>query len=166
MNYYIVGILVENHFGVLTRVTSMFRRRGFNIDSLTVGETESPQYSRITATFSGDESIKKQIISQLSKMPDVVRVEEIQKDCANVRELVLIKIKNSAEVRQDVLAAIEAYRAKIVDYTTDSLTTELTGDTRKLDAFIELVRPFGIIEICRTGVVALGRGKESIKDSI
>ena len=164
MEYYIVSVLVENHFGVLTRVTSMFRRRGFNIDTLTVGETESPEYSRITISFTGDESIKKQIISQLAKMPDVTKVEELNKETSSVRELVLIKIQNNQEIRQDVLAAVEVYRAKIVDYTSEALTIEITGETHKLNAFIELVRPFGIIEICRTGIVALSRGKVSIKD--
>ena len=158
MEKYVFSILVSNRFGVLTRVSSMFTRRGFNIDTLTVGETESPEFSRITISMRGDEYSKTQIIKQLSKLHDVKQVQIMERDETVTRELLLIKIKNDSRTRQDILAAVDVFRSKIVDYSPDALCIEITGESSKINAFIELVKPFGIMEICRTGIVALERG--------
>ncbi len=158
MTKYVFGILVSNEFGVLTRVTSMFTRRGFNIDTLTVGETQSPELSRITVCMKGDEYSKTQIIKQLDKMHDVKQVRVMERDETVTRELLLIKLKNDSATRQDVLAAVDVFRSKIIDYSPDALCIEITGETSKINAFIELVKPFGILEMCRTGLVALERG--------
>ncbi|MCD7774769.1 MAG: acetolactate synthase small subunit [Clostridiales bacterium] len=162
MDRYILAVLVKNHFGVLARVASMFRRRGFNIDTLTVGETEDPEYSRITVTFTGDDKIKNQIASQLMKMPDVENVVEHKRGSSVSRELVLIKINNTPETRQDIMSVVDVFRAKVIDYAKDVMTIEITGESSKIDAFIDLVREFGIIEVCRTGIVSLERGKKNI----
>lgn len=164
MAKYVFGILVSNKFGVLTRVSSMFTRRGFNIDTLTVGETQSPELSRITVCMMGDEYAKTQIIKQLDKMHDVKQVQVMERDETVTRELLLIKIKNDSATRQDVLAAVDVFRSKIIDYSPDALCIEITGETSKINAFIELVKPFGIMEMCRTGVVALERGGECLRD--
>ncbi|MFR0881127.1 MAG: acetolactate synthase small subunit [Oscillospiraceae bacterium] len=158
MTKYVFGILVANRFGVLTRVSSMFTRRGFNIDTLTVGETQSPEFSRITISMVGDEYSKTQIIKQLGKLHDVKQVEVMERDETVTRELLLIKIKNDSATRQDVLSAVDVFRSKIVDYSPDALCIEITGESSKINAFIELVKPYGIMEMCRTGLVALERG--------
>lgn len=158
MTKYVFGILVANKFGVLTRVSSMFTRRGFNIDTLTVGETQSPEFSRITISMMGDEYSKTQIIKQLDKLHDVKQVEVMERDETVTRELLLIKIKNDSATRQDVLAAVDVFRSKIIDYSPDALCIEITGESSKINAFIELVKPYGIMEMCRTGLVALERG--------
>jgi acetolactate synthase-1/3 small subunit len=162
MERYVFSILVANRFGVLTRVSSMFTRRGFNIDTLTVGETESPEFSRITISMRGDEYSRTQIIKQLSKMHDVKQVQVMERDETVTRELLLIKIKNDSKTRQDILAAVDVFRSKIVDYSPDALCIEITGESSKINAFIELVKPFGIMEICRTGIVALERGSHCL----
>lgn len=166
MKRYIVGVLVRNQPGVLNRVTSMFRRRQFNIDMLTVCETESLDYSRITVRFHGDPRTKQQLIDQLYKLPIVCAIEDLQPDEAVCRELLLIKVENNPESRSDILAAVEAYEAKSVDYTRESIIIQLTGDTGRIDAFINLMRDYKILEICRTGVVALERGCSTIRDNI
>ena len=163
MERFIIDILVSNLAGVLTRVSSMFTRRGFNIDSLTVGETESQEFSRITIAFRGDTYIKEQLIKQLAKLHDVKEIELLDKHETVIRELLLIKVKNTSETRQDILAAVDIFRSKIVDYSTDALCCELTGESSKIEAFIELLKPFGILEMCRTGIVALERGSNCLK---
>ena len=163
---YIIAVLVQNQFGVLNRVTSMFRRRQFNIDTLTVSETESPDYSRITVRFHGDPRTKHQLVEQLYKLPVVSAVEDMQPDDAVCRELLLIKMENNPASRSDILAAVEAYGAKSEDYTRDSIVLQLTGDTNRIDAFINLMRDYHILEICRTGVVALERGCKTIREEI
>ncbi len=163
MNKFVIAIYVDNQFGVLTRVTSMFTRRGFNIDALTVGETESPAYSRITISLSGDGYAREQMLNQMKKLFNVKKVEVLEDDCIK-RELMLIKVKNSTATRADVLSAVDVYRAKVIDYTTDAMCIEITGDPSKIDAFVQLMMPFGIIEMCRTGIVALERGKTSLLD--
>ena len=160
-NHFVIAVYVDNQFGVLTRVTSMFTRRGFNIDALTVGETECPEYSRITISMSGDGYAREQLINQLRKLYNVKKVEVLEDDSIK-RELMLIKIKNRSETRSDVLAAVDVYRAKVIDYTTDELCVEITGDPTKIDAFVKLMVPFGIIEMCRTGIVALERGSMTL----
>ena len=161
-NKFVIAVYVENKFGVLTRVTSMFTRRGFNIDALTVGETECPEYSRITISLSGDGYAKEQLINQLRKLINVKKVEVLEEDEAIKRELALVKIKNNKDTRGDVLSAVEVYRAKVIDYTLDEMCVEITGDPSKIDAFIKLMIPYGIIEMCRTGIVALERGSGTL----
>ncbi|MBE6859927.1 MAG: acetolactate synthase small subunit [Ruminococcus sp.] len=163
MERFIIAILVSNLAGVLTRVSSLFTRRGFNIDSLTVGETESQEFSRITIAFRGDTYTKEQLIKQLAKLHDVKEIELLDKHETVIRELLLIKVKNTSETRQDILAAVDIFRSKIVDYSTDALCCELTGESSKIEAFIELLKPFGILEMCRTGIVALERGSNCLK---
>lgn len=160
---YVIGVLVSNISGVLSRVSGMFTRRGFNIDSLTVGETESSGYSRITITFHGDEEIKRRIVKQLEKLFDVKEVEVLERRETVIRELLLLKVRNTAENRQDIMAAVEIFRSKIVDYSVSALICELTGESAKIDAFIALMSEYGIMEMCRTGIVAIERGDNCLK---
>ena len=159
MKRFVIAALVENKYGVLTRVAGLFMRRGFNIDSLTVGETENSQFSRITVTLRGDEYDKDQLINQLRKLQNVKNVKHIDDKQSIERELVLIKIKNSPKNRSEILAVTEIYRAKIVNYSLKTICVAMTGKPSKINAFIEIVRPLGIVELCRTGVVALERNK-------
>ena len=159
---YVIAILVDNAPGILTRVASMFNRRGFNIDSLTVSETENPKYSRITISLRGDQSIARQIIKQLNKLYNVKEVEVMDKDVSVYRELALIKLRNAKETRQEILSAVDIFRSKIVDFSPETLCVEITGETSKIEAFISLVEPLGIIEMCRTGVVAIERGSNML----
>ncbi|MCI9448651.1 MAG: acetolactate synthase small subunit [Clostridiales bacterium] len=158
-----VAVLVKNQFGVLNRVTSMFRRRRFNISYLTVSETESPEYSRITVGSSGSDTEKRQLFDQLYKLPDVCSIKELHDDDSVSYELLLIKVKNDPETRSDVKDAAEAFRAKTVDYTRESVIMQITGSTQRIDAFIDIMRDFTILEICRTGVVSLERGSSTIR---
>jgi acetolactate synthase-1/3 small subunit len=161
VNRYTIAILVHNEFGVLNRVTSMFRRRMFNIECLTVSETESPTYSRITLIFEGEPNAKRQLITQLYKLPDVVSVKEFDPDQTISAELLLIKMGNDPTTREEILDAASAFEAKVVDYTRHSIVLRMTDDSRRIDAFLDLMRDFEIIEICRTGVVSLERGGEN-----
>ncbi len=163
---FVIAVYVENKFGVLSRVTSMFTRRGFNIDSLTVGVTESPEYSRITITMSGDGYARDQMINQLRKLFNVKKVEYIEDSKALQRELMLVKVRNDPENHQRLLSALDIFKAKIVDYSVDTLSIEVTGTTDKLDAFIEMVRELGIVELCRTGVVALQKGSSNMLEGL
>lgn len=160
---YTVAVLVRNQFGVLNRVTSMFRRRQFNIDNLTVSETESPDYSRITVQFAGERVTKQQLVDQLYKLPDVCSVGELDPLETVSRELLLIKVRNDPAARGDIRSASDAYEGKVVDYTKDAIIIQVVGDNRKIDNFIELMREFEIMEISRTGVIALQRGETSIR---
>ena len=163
MEKFIIAILVSNRAGVLSRVTGMFTRRGFNIDSLTVGETESPEFSRITISLHGDKAICSQIVKQLEKMYDVKKVQVLGEETV-IRDLLLIKVRNVPEERQDIMSVVDIFRAKIADYSPDALSIEIRGDSNKINAFIELVKPYGILEMCRTGLVALERGSGCLKD--
>lgn len=162
MSKFVIAVLVDNKPGVLMRVTSMFTRRGFNIDSLTVSTVEDPDYSRITITISGDENTKNQFVSQMKKLYNVKKVQELGDDVTVKRELMLIKVKNTPETRPDIMAAAEIYRAKIIDYQSDVMSVELTGEPLKLDAFIKIMMPLGILEMCRTGIVAIERGTNTM----
>ncbi|MDD6807810.1 MAG: acetolactate synthase small subunit [Oscillospiraceae bacterium] len=163
-NRFVIAVYVDNKYGVLSRVTSMFTRRGFNIDALTVGVTESPEYSRITITMSGDGYAKAQMLNQLRKLYNVKKVEVLDEKTALERELMLIKIKNEQTHNQTILSAVDIFHAEIVDYSVDALCIEVTGPSSKIDAFIEFIKPCGIIEMCRTGVVALQKGSTSMLD--
>ena len=160
-NKFVIAVYVDNKAGVLTRVTAMFTRRGFNIDALTVGETESPEYSRITITATGNEYMRDQIVHQLSKLYNVKKVEVLEDGCIQ-RQLMLIKVAYDAQSRAEILAAAEVYRAKVIDYTSDEMCIEVTGDPNKIDAFVQLMLPYGVLEMCRTGIVALARGKKTL----
>ena len=157
MKRFVIAALVENKYGVLTRVSGLLMRRGFNIDSLTVGETDDPAYSRITITLCGDDYIREQFINQLKKLYNVKNVKYLEEKKSVERELMLVKVKNSPENRSEVMAAADIYRAKIIDYNPKTLCVEVTGEPSKINAFIDVVKPLGIIELCRTGVVALER---------
>jgi acetolactate synthase-1/3 small subunit len=137
MSKFVIAVYVENRFGVLTRVTSMFTRRGFNIDALTVGETESLAYSRITISMSGDGYARDQMINQLRKLFNVKKVEILEPEHSINRELMLLKVKNSSENRQDILSAVDIFRSKIIDYSAEALCIEITGDPSKIDAFVK-----------------------------
>ncbi len=163
MERYTVAVLVNNQFGVLNRVTSLFRRRRFNINALTVSETESAEYSRITVAFDGDELNKQQLINQLYKLPDVCSIKELNEKTSVSCELMLIKMENNGETREDILAAAAAFGAKTVDYARDSIVFQLTGETEKLDDFVNLMRDYVILEICRTGIVSLEKGSTTIR---
>ena len=158
---YTLAVLVSNQPGVLNRVTSMFRRRQFNISSLTVGCTENPEVSRITTIFEGNEESKEQLVNQLYMLQDVMDVKQLDDDSVS-RELLLIKMKNDAATREEIHTALAAYEAKIVDYTRDSMVIQLAGSTRCIDTFISLMKDYTILEICRTGVVSLQRGGSTI----
>jgi len=154
----VIAVYVENKYGVLARVSGLFMRRGFNIDSLTVGETDDPNYSRITITLRGNEYIRDQLIKQLHKLFNVKQVKLLEDGITVERELLLIKVMNTPSNRSEIMAATEIYRAKIIDYTTEAMCVEVTGEPSKINAFIEVMKPLGIVEMCRTGVVALERG--------
>ncbi len=163
MKRYVIAVYVENKYGVLTRVAGLFMRRGFNIDSLTVGETENPDYSRITITLRGDEYAREQLINQLKKLHNVKKVKLLNSDNTVEREMMLIKVINTPENRSEIMDASEIYRAKIIDYNTSVICVEITGEPVKIKAFIEVMKPLGIVEICRTGVVALERGSNILE---
>ena len=156
-NKFVLAVYVDNKAGVLTRVTAMFTRRGFNIDALTVGETDIPEYSRITISMSGDEYVREQLICQLKKLYVVKKVEVLDDEPIK-RELMLIKVKNQAEHRSDIMTAVDVFRASVIDYSPEGMCIEVTGSPSKIDAFVKLMQPFGILEMCRTGIVALDRG--------
>lgn len=156
-NKFVLAVYVDNKAGVLTRVTAMFTRRGFNIDALTVGETDIPEYSRITISMSGDEYVREQLINQLKKLYVVKKVEALDDEPIK-RELMLIKVTNQAENRSDIMTAVDVFRASVIDYSPEAMCIEVTGSPSKIDAFVKLMQPFGILEMCRTGIVALDRG--------
>jgi acetolactate synthase, small subunit len=158
MNKHTLAVTVENKPGVLTRVTTLFRRRGYNIDSLTVGTTENPGVSRMTIVVEGDDNVIEQVSKQLYKLVDVCKVVDITDERSVDRELVLIKVKADNNVRAEVVQLVDIFRARIVDIGKTSLIVEATGDRGKIDALEESFRPFGIIELVRTGKVAMVRG--------
>lgn len=158
MKKIVLSILVDNTSGVLSRVSGLFSRRGYNIDSLTVGVTENPKYSRMTVVASGEDEILEQIRKQLEKLVDVKRIEELKAGESVCRELILVKVGVEAEKRQQVIAVADIFRAKIVDVAPDSMMMELTGNQNKLDAFINLLDGFEIRELVRTGITGLMRG--------
>lgn len=158
MRKVVLSILVENTAGVLSRVSGLFSRRGYNIDSLTVGVTENPQYSRMTVVATGDDEILEQIEKQLGKLVDVKEIKELKDGMSVCRELVLAKVAATAEQRQQIIAIADVFRAKIVDVSSDSLMIELTGNQSKLDAFTGLLEGYEIKELVRTGITGLARG--------
>ena len=160
-NNFIIAVYVENKSGVLTRVTGMFTRRGFNIDTLTVGETERKEYSRITICMRGDAYAKEQLVNQLKKLVVVKKVEVLEDEPIK-RELMLIKVNNDSANRSEIMTAVDVFRASVIDYSPESMCIEVTGNPSKIDAFVKLMQPFGILEMCRTGIVALDRGTKTL----
>lgn len=155
-------LLVNNTSGVLSRITGLFSRRGYNIESITAGVTSDPEFSRITIVTSGDDEILEQIEKQLAKLEDVRSIKELKPDESVFRELVMIKVRAAAEQRQGIIAVADIFRAKIVDVAPDSMMIELTGNQQKIDAFIGLLDGYDILEQARTGIAGLGRGTEHI----
>jgi acetolactate synthase-1/3 small subunit len=153
------AVLVENHFGVLGRITGLFSARGFNIESLCVAETEDPSVSRITLVTAGDNKILEQVQKQLNRLIDVIKVTDLHEEPYVDRELVLIKVAAENDTRAEVLRLAEIFRAKIVDVTPKTYIIEVTGDEGKIQAAIELLKPLGIKEMVRTGKIAIARGQ-------
>ncbi len=158
-NLHTIIALVEDRPGVLTRIASMFRRRGFNIASLAVGRSEKPGLSRMTFVVEGDEATVNQVTKQLDKLIEVIRVTDITEQEIIARELALIKVHATAASRSEVIQIVQLFRAKIVDVGAQSLVIETTGDEGKINALHDLLEPFGIIEMLRTGLVAMVRGQ-------
>jgi len=163
MAKHILSVLVENHAGVLSRVAGLFSRRGFNIDSLAVGITENPEVSRMTIVVDGDEHTVEQVSKQLNKLIDVIKIKRLDKHESISRELALIKVSANAATRSEIVQLVEIFRAKIVDVSKSTLTIEASGSEDKVAALEDLLKPFGIKEVVRTGVIAIERGNRIIK---
>ena len=158
---FISAVYVDNVAGVMTRVSAMFTRRGFNIDTITSGVTDDPAYSRITIAMNGDKYVQEQIINQLKKLQVVKRVQLLEDEPIK-RELMLIKVSNKIKTRSEIMTAVDVFRANVIDYSPEAMCIEVTGNPSKIDAFIKLMQPFGILEMGRTGIVALDRGTKTI----
>lgn len=152
-----ISVTVENRFGVLSRVAGLFSGRGFNIESLSVGETLDPAISRMTIVTRGDDKIIEQVIKQLRKLVDVIKVTDLAETHFVDREMILIKINATEKTKAEILRINEIFRGKIVDLSPNTYTFEITGDNGKIDAFIKLIKPFGVKDIARTGKVAVAR---------
>jgi acetolactate synthase-1/3 small subunit len=166
MKKIVLSILVDNTAGVLSRVAGLFSRRGYNIDSLTVGVTQNPSVSRMTVLACGDDQILEQIRKQLDKLEDVIEIIELAEGESVTRELILVKVNATQENRQAIMSIASIFRAKIVDVAVESLMIELTGNQNKIDAFIRLLEQYSIIELARTGITGLARGSGDIADFI
>ena len=160
---HVLSVLVQNSSGVLSRVSGLFSRRGYNIDSLTVGRTEDERISRMTIAIVGDNDTLEQVKKQLDKLEDVIKVIDLKNGNSVYRELVLIKVKADAEKRAAINEIVTIFRSKIIDVSVDTLTIELTGDESKISALIKLMEEYGIQELVRTGVTALERGDKTIR---
>ena len=155
---YIIAVLVENKSGVLAHIAGLFSGRGFNIKELSVGETENPEYSRMTIVVKGDDMIVEQIKKQLNKFIDVIKVIDLTNVSSVHREIILIKVKAPQNRRQEIFQISDVFKGKVVDISLDSLTLEVTGIAEKIEALISLLKPYGIQEIARTGRVSISRG--------
>ncbi|QKE84176.1 acetolactate synthase small subunit [Arthrobacter sp. NEB 688] len=164
MSKHTLSVLVENKPGVLARIAALFSRRGFNIDSLAVGETEHAEVSRMTVVVDVEELPLEQVTKQLNKLVEVLKVVELEPGSAVQRQVMLIKVRADAATRSQVLEMVQMFRAKVVDVATESLTIEATGTTEKLHALLEVLEPFGVRELVQSGMVAIGRGPRSITD--
>src|SRR5256712_5769846 len=156
-----IAVLVENKFGVLSRVAGLFSARGYNIESLSVGETLDPTVSRMTLVVRGDEFVIEQVMKQLHKLIDVIKVSDLTDEGHVERELVLIRVNAEPQHRAEILRTADIFRARVIDVTPASFTLEATGEEGKIEAFIELLRPMGIQELVRTGKVAIARGPKT-----
>src|SRR5580765_7788209 len=153
-------VYVENKPGVLNRVVSLFRRRSFNIDSLTVGRTEKPDVSRMTIVVEADEDQARRVVANVYKLINVLRVDDVTNEAAVTRDLALIKVGAPHEQRSHVLELANVFRARVVDVAPESLTVEITGDEDKIDGLLEVLKPYGLLEMVRTGIVAMRRGSK------
>jgi len=162
----IIGAIVNNQFGVLMRITELFTKRCYNIDSLEVGVTDDPDFSRMTIVATGDAHTEQQIVKQLSKLHAVRFAAIIPPEHASVREHMLIKLRVGPDRNADLTSMINRYGAKVIDFSADTITAEVTGEVASNDAFIEASREFGILEICRAGAQALHRGTECLEGSV
>lgn len=158
-----IAVIVENKSGVLTRIAGLFSRRSFNIDSLSVGATDNPEYSRMTLTVDGDKDVLEQVIKQLSKLINVIRVSELDPSEVIERELAVIKVNADKDNRSEVMQIVDIFRAKIIDVSARSVIIEITGDVEKVDAMVHMLRQYGIKELARTGKVSMIRGTRVIK---
>ncbi len=162
MRRQVLSLLVENTAGVTSHISGLFSRRGYNIDSFSSGVTADPKYTRITIVASGDEQILEQIEKQLSKLEDVLDIKKLEQGTSVTRELILVKIRAKDTDRQAILNATEIFRGKVVDVTNDSMVIELTGHQDKLDAFLDLLQGYEILELARTGITGLTRGSADV----
>ncbi len=162
MTRHTLSVLVEDKPGVLARVSGLFSRRGFNIESLAVGPTESPDISRMTITVNVDELPLEQVTKQLNKLINVIKIVELDPGVAVCRELLLIKVRADSTVRSQVLETVQLFRAKVVDVSPEALTIEATGTADKLDALLRMLEPLGVREMVQSGMVAIGRGPRAI----
>lgn len=163
MQRYTISALVYNRSGVLVRVAAMFARRGYNIESLCVCKTEDDSLSRMTIVLNGDEYILGQMMKQMQKLYDVQKIVQVDDDSVS-RELLLVKVNTKADTRSQVFEICQIFRANVIDASPETAVLELTGGTKKLDGFINMLRPYGIVELARTGVTSIARGARSIKD--
>lgn len=160
----VIAALVENKPGVLHSVANMFRRRNFNIESITVGHTEQKGITRMTITVSGDEKTLEQVVKQMNKLIDVVKVGRLEPENIVSRELALVKVSApDAKTRSDIINCVEVFRGHVIDVSPETLTIEITGTPDKIEAFLNLMKPYGIMELARTGLTALSRGTKSIR---
>jgi acetolactate synthase I/III small subunit len=164
MSVHTLSVLVENKPGVLARIASLFSRRGYNIDSLAVGQTEHPEVSRMTIVVNVEDQPHEQVTKQLNKLVEVLKIVELDSSVAVERELILVKVRADATTRSQVLETVALFRAKVVDVAIDAVTIEATGDRGKLDALLRVLEPYGVRELVQSGRVAIGRGGRSITD--
>lgn len=162
---YVLSVLVQNTSGVLSKVTGLFSRRGYNIRSLSVGETHDPQVSRITIEMVGDEAVLEQIQKQLNKLVDVITIKGLRSSTSVYKELILVKVKAPDKKRANIIELCDIFRTKIVDISKDTMIIELTGSPEKNKALLDLLAEYGIIEMSRTGITALERGESSLHDA-
>ena len=163
MKQMVLSLLVDNNPGVLARVASLFSRRGYNIDSLTAGVTNNPKYTRITVAVSGDDQILQQIRNQIAKLEEVRKIIILDDKESVCREIVLVKVMSDKKEKQEIIAIADVLRAKIVDVAMNSVMIELTGNQNKLDAFLNIMSDFEVLEMVRTGITGLGRGMSVMK---
>ena len=163
MKQMVLSLLVDNNPGVLARVASLFSRRGYNIDSLTAGVTNNPKYTRITVAVSGDDQILQQIRNQIAKLEEVRKIIILDDKESVCRELVLVKVMADKKEKQEIIAIADVFRAKIVDVAMNSVMIEFTGNQNKLDAFLNIMSDFEVLEMVRTGITGLGRGMSVMK---
>lgn len=162
--FHTLAVLVENRPGVLVHIAGLIARRAFNIHSISAGLTEEPDLTRITIVLEGDQWSLEQVVNQLSKLVDVVKIVDLTSLPSIERELAMIKVKASAETRSDIVDIVEIFRAKIVDVNRETMVIEMTGEERKIDALCEVLKDYGIVEIVRTGKIALGRAPIPAKE--
>jgi acetolactate synthase-1/3 small subunit len=165
MKQQVVSALVENRAGTLSRVSGLFARRGFNIDSLTVGETGDASISRMTIAVTGDDAVLEQIVKQLGKLVDVIAVRELDPASCMRREIMLVKVRADEKTRHALIQIGGIFRSRVIDVSVDTITIEATGDMEKLNGLLMLLSPYGVLELARTGLVALERGAKVLSIS-